>query len=127
MKTHRFIVAVLAVSAVVAATSCRPKEEKTGTISAQEAKEAQKELPPDVLAQLDSGNEAFRAGDHKAALDHYTKAKDLKSDVAAAWFGIYMAQQALGNEDAAKEALARAQKISPGATLLHPATTDTMR
>ena len=75
----------------------------------------------------DSGNAAFRAGDHQAALDHFTRAKDLKDDVAAAWFGIYMSQHALGNEEAAQEAFAKAQKISPGATLIHPTGTDTSR
>lgn len=127
MKTSRFLVALLALTAVAASTACRPKEEKTGDISAQQATKAQEGVPPAVQAQLDSANEAFRAGDHEAALEHYTRAKDLKSDVSAAWFGIYMAQKALGNEDAANAALAEARKISPGATLIQPTGTDTAR
>jgi tetratricopeptide (TPR) repeat protein len=127
MKTSRFLVALLALTAVSGSTACRPKEEETGTITAQQATKAQEELPPAVRAQLDSANEAFRAGDHKTALEHYTKARDLKSDVAAAWFGIYMAQHALGNEDSAKAALTEAQKISPGATLIQSTGRDTVR
>lgn len=127
MKTHRFLVAALALAAGMTTTACRPKDQKAETINAQEATQARETLPADVLAQIDSGNAAFRAGDHKAALAYYTKAKDMKKDVAAAWYGIYMAQNALGNEDAAKEALAQAQKLSPGATLIHPTATDTTR
>jgi tetratricopeptide (TPR) repeat protein len=127
MKTSRFLVTLLALTAVAASTACRPKEQKTDTITARQATQGQETLPPAVRAQLDSANEAFRAGDHRTALEHYTKAKDLKSGVAAAWFGIYMAQHALGNEDSAKAALAEAQKISPGATLIQPTATDTSR
>lgn len=127
MKTSRFLVTLLALAAVAASTACRPKEEKTGDISAQQATKAPEGVPPAVQAQLDSANAAFRAGDHETALEHYTKARDLKSDDPSAWFGIYMAQKALGNEDSANAALAEAQKISPGATLIQSTGTDTAR
>lgn len=130
MKTSlscRFVVAAIALSAVAAASACRPADQKTDTVDPQQAAQDRENLPQEVVAQIDSANEAFRAGDHQSALDHYTRAKDIKDDVAAAWFGIYMAQNALGNEDAAKEAFAHAQKISPGATLIHPTATDTTR
>lgn len=127
MRSNRFLLVGLALAAGLATTACRPKEQKAETISTQEAIEARESLPPEVRAQLDSGNAAYGSGDHKAALAYYTKAKDLKNDAAAAWFGIYMAQNALGDEAAAKEALAHAQKLSPGATLIHPTATDTAR
>ena len=125
--TTRFVVAGLALAAAAAVTGCRPTEQKTETLDAQAAAQARENLPQEVVAQIDSGNAAFRAGDHQAALDHFTRAKDLKDDVAAAWFGIYMSQHALGNEEAAQEAFTKAQKISPGATLIHPTGTDTSR
>ena len=125
--TTRFVVAGLALAAAAAVTGCRPTEQKTETLDAQAAAQARENLPEEVVVQIDSGNAAFRAGDHQAALDHFTRAKDLKDDVAAAWFGIYMSQHALGNEEAAQEAFAKAQKISPGATLIHPTGTDTSR
>lgn len=126
-RTGRFVVAVLALAAATATTGCKRADQKTETLDPQAAAQARENLPAEVVAQIDSANEAYRAGDHQAALDHYTRAKDIKDDVAAAWFGIYMAQQQLGNEEAAKEALAKAQKISPGATLIHPTGTDTTR
>ena len=54
-------------------------------------------------------------------------AVELNPDAAAAWFGVYMAEKALGNEEAAAEALERAQDVQPGATLLHPSEADTIR
>jgi tetratricopeptide (TPR) repeat protein len=127
MKTSRtdgFLVAVLALAAATT-TACRPSDQKTETINPENVAQARENLPAEVVAEIDSANQAFRAGDHQGALEHYTRAKDMKGDVAAAWFGIYMAQHALGNEDAAKEALAEAQKVSPGATLIHPTARDT--
>jgi tetratricopeptide (TPR) repeat protein len=127
MQTRRLLAVALSLTVGTATAACRPADQKTGTINAQQAEKARETLPPEVLAQIDTANEAFRAGDHQAALEHYTKARDMKNDVAAAWFGIYMAQHALGNDSAAQAALAEAQKISPGATLIHPAGTDTTR
>jgi tetratricopeptide (TPR) repeat protein len=124
-RTHGFLAAVLALAATTTA-ACRPSDQKTETINPQNVAQARENLPAEVVAEIDSANQAFRAGDHQGALEHYTRAKDMKGDVAAAWFGIYMAQHALGNEDAAKEALAEAQKVSPGATLIHPTARDTI-
>ena len=127
MKTSRIPRFVVAALALAAAAACRPADQKTGTVDPQQVAQEREILPVEVVAQIDSANQAFRAGDHQGALDHYTRAKDMKDDVAAAWFGIYMAQHELGHQDAAKEALARAEKISPGATLIHPTATDTTR
>ncbi|MCG6957339.1 MAG: tetratricopeptide repeat protein [Gemmatimonadetes bacterium] len=125
MKTSRSSGFLIAVLALAAATACRPSEQKTESVNPENVAQARENLPAAVVAEIDSANEAFRAGDHQSALEHYTRAKDMKGDVGAAWFGIYMAQRALGNEDAAKEALAEAQKVSPGATLIHPTARDT--
>lgn len=114
---------------LAAAASCRPdaEDQRTDTMDVQAAIQQEREsLPVEVVAQLDSGSMAFRAKDHEAALAHYTRAAEIDSEVAAAWFGVYMAQQALGDLDAAREALARAQSVEPGATLIHPTTTDTI-
>lgn len=127
MTSHRFVVLALALTAGVSTAACRPREQKAEAVSAPQARRAPEAVPADVQAQIDSGNAAFSAGDHKTALEHYTRAKDLKGDVAAAWFGVYMAQHALGDEDAAAQALVQAQKLSPKATLLHPTATDSAR
>jgi len=125
MTTSRALTLVLLLAA---AASCRPDDQRTDTMDVQQAIQQEREnLPVEVVAHLDSGSAAFRRDDHQAALDHYTKASEIDPNVAAAWFGIYMAQQALGNTAAADEALAKAQSVEPGATLLHPTGKDTPR
>lgn len=111
------------------AASCREEgDQRTDTMDVQAAVQEEREnLPVEVVAQLDSGSAAYRADDHEGALAHYTRATEIAPDLAAAWFGVYMAQQALGDSDAAAEALEKAQKVEPGATLLRPAGKDTVR
>ena len=88
---------------------------------------AREDMPIEVVAQLDSGSARFRADDFAAALVHYERVTEMVPDAAAGWFGVYMAHQALGDVEAAREALERAQGAAPGATLIHPSNADTMR
>jgi tetratricopeptide (TPR) repeat protein len=110
-----------------AAVACRPDDQRTDTMDPSEAMQVRENWPPEVVAQLDSGSAAFRADDHQAALAHYTRVTETAPDIAAGWFGVYMAQHALGNTEAAMAAYQRAQGIVPGATLIHPTEKDTVR
>jgi tetratricopeptide (TPR) repeat protein len=102
-------------------TACeQPDDQETGSISRDEVLQAREALTPEVAAAIDSGNEAYRAKDYQTALEHYQEAAELDDDLAAAWFGIYMAQLALGNTEAAGEAMERAQSLEPGASMIHP-------
>ncbi len=114
---------------VAAASTCKPAEPpQTEAPQIQEAAPpAQDPMSPEAAAQLDSGSTAFRADDFAGALAHYTKATELAPDLAAAWFGVYMAQEALGNAQAAEEALAKTQALEPGTNLVHPTVADTVR
>jgi tetratricopeptide (TPR) repeat protein len=76
---------------------------------------------------LDSGNVAFRAKDYAQALKHYQAAAQLKPDFGAAWFGVYMAQDRLGNRDAAAEAMKRAKDLGVAAAVHHPTGQDTAK
>ena len=124
MSMKGLTVLVLALATLAA---CRPDDQRTDTIDPVEAQMERENLPPEVVAHLDSGSAAFRADDHEQALAHYTRASELGPDVAAAWFGVYMAQRALGNDEAAATALEKAQQKVPGATLIHPSAADTAR
>ena len=81
-------------------------------------------LPPAVQARLDSGNTAYRAGEYQEALRHYRVATGDSAGGEAAWFGVYMAQQALGNEAAADSALRRAGELGESPSF-HPSPSDT--
>jgi hypothetical protein len=63
--------------------------------------------PPAALAQVDSGNAAYRAEEFDDAREHFRRATEAGPRVAAAWFGLYMAEHALGHIEAADSALAR--------------------
>jgi tetratricopeptide (TPR) repeat protein len=97
-----------------------PDDQETGSIRSDEVRQTRAELPADLLAAIDSGNAAYQRGDYQRALDSYDRAIEIDDDVAAGWFGVYMAQSALGNPEAADSALARAQGLAPGASLIHP-------
>ncbi|MDX1674063.1 MAG: tetratricopeptide repeat protein [Longimicrobiales bacterium] len=97
-----------------------PDDQETGSIRGDEVRQTRAELPPELVAALDSGNAAYRRGDYQAALTAYEEAVAADDDVAAGWFGIYMAHLALGNTEAADSAMERAQSLAPGASLIHP-------
>jgi len=124
MSVNRGTVLVLALAAAV---SCRPDDQRTETMDPQEAIQKREEMDPRIVGHLDSGSVLFRANDYDGALSEYRAATELDPDVGAAWFGVYMAEHALGNDSAAAVALERAQKVVPGATLIHPTSGDTIR
>jgi len=110
----------------LAALGCgRPQDQETGSLDPVRAQQRVEEMPAALRAQLDSGDVAFRARDMDAALRHFEAATRLDEGVAAAWFGVYMAQKAKGNADEALAALERVQKLAPGATLVQPPSGDT--
>lgn len=110
----------LAVLAVLLAACTPPDDQETGSIRQEDVRQARDQLPPALTAALDSGNAAYRRGEYQAALDFYRNAVEVDEDVAAGWFGVYMAQLALGNPEAADSAMVRAQDLAPGASLIHP-------
>lgn len=67
-----------------------------------------RDLPPSVTVHLDSGNAAYRADDYRRARRHFRAAVEADTTAAAGWFGVYMAERALGNDRAADSALRRA-------------------
>jgi hypothetical protein len=116
-----------ALGALVLASSagCRPEDQRTETLDPQ-GEQTRAQLPPDVVAQLDSGTVAYRGDRFEDALAHYARVTELAPSVAAGWFGVYMVQHRLGNAAAADSALARAQGTAPGASLIHPTAADTI-
>jgi tetratricopeptide (TPR) repeat protein len=117
--TGRTIIAVAAASVALAACD-RPDDQRTDTMTDRDVLAARQQLDPVVTAALDSGNIAYRERDYQRALDHYHQAVAVDNEAAAGWFGIYMAQLALGNPDAAEAAMEQARRYAPGASLIQP-------
>lgn len=116
MDTRHAMTVLLVLAAVV---SCRPDDQRTETLDAEQGMMAREDMPAAAVAQLDSGSAAFRANDFEAALRHYTRVTEIEPNIAAGWFGVYMAADALGDDELAREALEKARSAVPGATLLH--------
>ena len=122
---RRWAVALSALAVALATGACRPADQETGSLDPQGAA-TRTQLPEELVAALDSGSQAFRAGAMDEALAQYERATELAPDHAAGWFGIYMVQQRLGDAEAAAAALERAQAAAPGATIIHPTDADTV-
>jgi hypothetical protein len=104
---------------LAAAVSCQPDDQRTDTLDPHAGMQARELMDAVVVAQLDSGTAAYRADDFAAALRHYRRVTELDAAVGAGWFGVYMAEHALGHPEEAQVALERARGIAPGATMLH--------
>lgn len=69
------------------------------------------ELSPAVAAQLDSGTTAYREDDFQRARRHYRRATELDPELASAWFGVMLAERALGNDSVADSLAARLEGV----------------
>jgi tetratricopeptide (TPR) repeat protein len=117
---HARVLKTALLASLLIAACDRPDDQRTGAIGERDVLEARAGLDPAVTAELDSGNAAYRERDYQRALDHYHAAVQMNEELAAGWFGIYMAQLALGNTEAAEAAMEQARIRAPGATLMHP-------
>lgn len=128
MTGRRFVGLILtwALPSLALTAGCAPEDQRTETLDAR-GSSTRAQLPAAVVAALDSGSAAFREDDFETALARYERATELAPKEPAGWFGVYMAQDALGRADEAEAALKKAQGLAPGATILHPGTPDTVR
>lgn len=100
-------------------TGCRPDDQRTDSVDPAAAAQERANWDPAMTAQLDSGNAAIRADAFAEARRHFLAVTDMAPDVAAGWFGLYLAEEGLGNTEAAAAAFERAQDIQSGASLIH--------
>ncbi|HUG01297.1 MAG TPA: hypothetical protein VML95_05505 [Longimicrobiales bacterium] len=118
MREHAARLAALGLLAAAFAAACLPDDQPTRSIDPDAAQRTRAEMPEELVAHLDSGNAAYRAHDFERARDEYRAAIAVDSTATPAWFGVFMAELALGNAEAAEEALTRAQDLAPGASLI---------
>lgn len=107
----------VAAGVALAAVACQlPDDQRTDSIEPGVSGRA--DLSPETLAQIDSGNVAYRRGDYQAAADLFGQVTLSAPDDPTGWFGLYMAYTALGNAQGADSALAQARELAPGASLI---------
>lgn len=120
----------LALAGAVVLGACRQDaadDQRTETMTPQSIEQARANWPAGMSEVIDSANDAFRARDYQRANELYRRATQMAPDVTAGWFGVNMAEQALGNQAAADSAMARAMELSPGASLIHGSPHDTVQ
>ncbi len=119
MSVRAVVLAGMAATLILAACD-QGDDQETGSISREDVQQSRESLDPAVAAALDSGNVAYREANYEEALRYYREAIEIDGEVAAPWFGLYMAHLALGNTAEAQDAMDRAQSLAPGASLIHP-------
>lgn len=117
---HRLSLAAALVAVLASVGGCRPDTQRTDSVDPNAGVRDRASWSPEMVEHLDAGNAAVRADSFDVARTHFLAATELEPDVAAGWFGLYMAERGLGNAEAAQEALDRAQDLAAGATLIHP-------
>ena len=107
--------ALLIAAMVLFTTSCKDKTSQQSKIPLKPPADSihQANALTPFKVQLDSGNAAYSAKDYARAREHYTRATEMDSTKAAAWFGVYMAEDKLGNHAAADYAMKRATQLNP--------------
>ncbi|HSJ15248.1 MAG TPA: hypothetical protein VK939_12580 [Longimicrobiales bacterium] len=134
MKTSRRVrVLAIALATGAAASACRerPDDQMTGSMTGEEVRAVRADWPAGVSAQVDSGNDAFKARDYDAARGHYQEALrlagDMKEPKVTAYFGLFMVENAVGDSVAATAAMTQAQALAPEASLMHGMPHDSLR
>ncbi len=109
--------AVLVVLTLTACTEDEGQRVELGDDTA--ATEGRAAWSPELTARVDSANAAYAAEDYETAAEIYGALTEEYADNGTVWFGLYMAENALGNTDAAAAALERAEAINPGLGQMH--------
>jgi len=116
---RHFVVSTVS-ALIIGVSGCVPEDQRVDSVDPEVGRQTRATWPADVVAHVDSGNAAMRAHETERALEHYRWAVEQAPTNSTAWFGVYMAQNALGNAAAADSALAKVRALAPGATLVHP-------
>ncbi len=114
----------VALASVVACGGEEGERVELGEPQQQERADARANWSPELTARIDDANTAYAAGDYEDAAEMWRSITDEQPELGVAWFGLSMAERAMGNTEAADEALARSEELAPGLGRMHQAATD---
>jgi Flp pilus assembly protein TadD len=103
MRRAASIAWVMVLGLALALAACAPREPKP--VPGQNTQERSQQL-------IDSGNQAFRAGNFGLAARRYAAAAVVKPDDPAAYYGMGMALSKLGRDEEARKAYAKARDLA---------------
>lgn len=93
----------------------RPQAEQTQA----EGPQGRESWSPELTAAIDSGNTAYADGRYEDAAAIFSAITEENEELGVAWFGLYMAERAAGNDAAADSAMARVERYAPGLAPVH--------
>jgi Flp pilus assembly protein TadD len=100
-----FVIAALAAGVLLAAPGCDRHTAGTPNPNDPQARSQ---------ALIESGNQAFSAGNYGLAARRYAAAAVIKQDDPAAYYGLGMALAKLGRDEDARAAYAKARQLTRG-------------
>lgn len=120
MNTTKLIPAVVVLT-LAACTGEEGQRVELGADTAESTQLRRADWPEGLAADVDSANAAYAAGEYAMAAGIYRSLTEQHPEIGTVWFGLYMAENALGNTDAAAAALERAEAANPGLGQMHEA------
>jgi tetratricopeptide (TPR) repeat protein len=114
------MVVALAGSIGLAACDGRDDQDRVPLNSDPAMQEARAGWSAEYGALIDDGNAAYRAGRYDEAAVAFRNATEEEPQIAAGWFGLHMSELARGDQEAASQALTRAEALTPGLGGGHP-------
>lgn len=113
----------IAVVAVLAVAGCSDEEGRRVPLGQDTAQSENRRAswPAELTARVDSANAAIANDEPEVAAEIYRALAQEYPEIGTVWFGLYMAEDALGNTEAAAAALERAEAITPGLGRMHDA------
>ncbi len=106
---------VLAVAGLVACGGDEAAEGDRIRLDQEQSQEGSRADWPEGLAdRVDAANGAYSEGRYETAAQMYRDMTAEHPDVGTLWFGLYLSETALGNEDAANQALEKVEEMVPG-------------
>lgn len=111
----------MAVVTSVALAACGGEEDAPEAMEfeGERVEQARANWPEGLSERIDSGNVAYREGRYEESADIFRRATAQNPHIGSTWFGLYMAEHALGNIEAADSALAQAEALTPGLQRVH--------
>jgi uncharacterized membrane-anchored protein len=109
MTGRNFVVMACLASTALA---CRVDDQRTDTADPGSAFARREDWSPEAVVHLDSGNAAVRVDSFDVARGHFLVVTEHEPDIAAGWFGLYLAEQGRGDDEAASRALERARELA---------------
>ena len=120
MKIRLWMTA-LAVLAVAACGEQESQRVELGEDQESQAQQGRANWPEELEVQVDSANLEYMNEEYQASADRYRAMTERYPEIGTLWFGLYMAENALGNQDAAQAALVKAEELAPGLGSMHEA------